>query len=107
MCVCVCVCVCARALHLTRLLTSTVIRILVISVTNEYEVLVMGKKTFSSRNLYNTTSTLTVLGSNPSLRSEKPAPSRLIHGTAMISNSAECLERDVFLIKLKIQLENN
>ena len=46
LCLCVCVCVCVRALHLTRLLTSTVIRILVTSVMNEYEALVIGEKRF-------------------------------------------------------------
>ena len=47
-CVCVCVCVCARALHLTGLLISTVICILVTSVMNEYEALVIGEKMTSS-----------------------------------------------------------
>jgi len=38
--------VCARALQLTGLLTSTVICILVTSVMNEYEALVIGEKPF-------------------------------------------------------------
>jgi hypothetical protein len=77
-------------------------------VKNEYGALVIGENPIPvPPTLYTTTSTWIVLGSKPSLRGEKPAPSRPSQGTAMISNSGECLERDVFVMKLKIQLENN
>ena len=100
LCVCVCVCVCNKAADFYDCTYTG-------NVGDEW-IWSTGsrRKTCPSPTLYTTTSTWTVLGLKPRPRGEKLAPSRLNRGTAMISNSAGCLERDMFLMELKIQLQN-